>query len=69
LLDSTRPGFRGWEWRYVHLCHSDLLTLQGHTSGVESAVFNPDGSRVLTASRDRTARIWDARPFSTGKPD
>ena len=32
LLDSTRADLRGWEWRYVHrLCHSDLLTLKGHT--------------------------------------
>jgi WD40 repeat protein len=29
------------------------------------ASFSPDGDRVLTASRDRTARIWDT---VTGKP-
>jgi hypothetical protein len=26
---------------------------------VQSAVFSPDGQRVLTASIDHTARIWD----------
>src|SRR5262249_32557226 len=32
LLNSTRPDLRGWEWRYVYrLCHSDLLTVKGHT--------------------------------------
>ncbi|MEY2565252.1 MAG: hypothetical protein QOH88_3445 [Verrucomicrobiota bacterium] len=31
---------------------------------VNSARFSPDGSRVLTASDDRTARVWDAK---TGK--
>jgi WD40 repeat protein len=27
---------------------------------VNSAAFNPDGSRIVTASDDRTAPIWDA---------
>ena len=35
--------------------------LHGHTDRVDSAVFDPSGSLVLTASTDRTARIWDAR--------
>ncbi len=104
LLDSTRPDLRGWEWRYVHrLCHSDLLTLKGHTSArrcgvvqpgrvadrhrelrqdgeglgrqkwcrgphpqgahrpVFSASFSPDGSRIVTASYDKTAKVWDAK--------
>jgi dipeptidyl aminopeptidase/acylaminoacyl peptidase len=39
--------------------------LQGHTAPLRAAVFSPDGQRVLTASNDRTARIWDAR---TGQP-
>ena len=33
----------------------------GHTDVVWNAVFSPDGSRVLTASLDHTARLWDAR--------
>jgi WD40 repeat protein len=28
-------------------------------NGITSAVFSPDGSRVLTASDDTTARVWD----------
>jgi len=27
---------------------------------VGSAAFSPDGTRIVTASRDGTARIWDA---------
>jgi tRNA A-37 threonylcarbamoyl transferase component Bud32 len=62
LLDGTPAELRGWEWRYVHrLCHSDLLTLKGHTDAVHSATFSPDGSRVLTGSQDRTAKVWDAK--------
>ena len=39
--------------------------LRGHFLPVWSAVLSPDGSRVLTASSDLTARIWDAQ---TGGP-
>ena len=34
--------------------------LQGHTDDVETAVFSPDGQRILTASADNTARVWNA---------
>jgi len=34
--------------------------LQGHTKGVVSAAFSPDGTRIVTASRDGTAQIWNA---------
>jgi WD40 repeat protein/tetratricopeptide (TPR) repeat protein/archaellum biogenesis ATPase FlaH len=33
--------------------------LKGHTSTVNSASFSPDGKRILTASSDNTARVWD----------
>ena len=35
-----------------------LATLQ-HEGDVTSAVFSPDGARILTASWDKTARLWD----------
>ena len=46
-----------------------LATLKGHTSGVYRAVFSPDGARILTASADNTARLWDAdgKPLATLK--
>jgi WD40 repeat protein len=36
------------------------FALAGHDSAVRSAAFSRDGSRIVTASFDRTARIWDA---------
>lgn len=38
-----------------------LVGLVGHSAIVNSATYNPDGSRILTASDDGTARLWDAR--------
>jgi WD40 repeat protein len=36
------------------------LTLQGHTNLVKSASFSPDGRKIVTASTDKTAKIWNA---------
>ena len=38
--------------------------LRGHTAAVTTAAFSRDGRRIVTASDDRTARVWDPR---TGK--
>ena len=37
-----------------------LASLKGHQTWVSGAVFSRDGKRILTASGDGTARIWDA---------
>lgn len=37
-----------------------VLALTGHAARVNYASFSPDGARVVTASNDLTARIWDA---------
>jgi WD40 repeat protein len=37
-----------------------LNSLQGHKDWVSSAAFSPDGQRIVTASWDNTARVWDA---------
>jgi WD40 repeat protein len=37
------------------------LTLRGHQTSVAAAAFNSDGNRIITASLDGTARVWDAQ--------
>jgi WD40 repeat protein len=39
----------------------ELTTLQGHADSVVAVSFSPDGTRVVTASDDDSARLWDAR--------
>ena len=36
-----------------------------HEDWVMAAQFSPDGKRIVTASADHTARVWDAQ---TGQP-
>ena len=43
----------------------ELIVLGGHQGRGLSAAFSPDGKRIVTQSKDKTARLWDGE---TGKP-
>ena len=44
----------------VRAADARLAVLSGHGGAVMAAAFSPDGRRIVTASGDQTARIWDA---------
>ena len=43
----------------VRAADARLAVLSGHGAAVLGTAFSPDGRRIVTASGDRTARIWD----------
>jgi WD40 repeat protein/serine/threonine protein kinase len=45
----------------IRAADMQLAVLSGHGDYVISEGYSPDGTRIVTASADNTARIWDAR--------
>ena len=65
LLKRSSRLEAGFEWFYLNkLMNLELLQLKGHSEKVTSVVFSSDGKRIMTGSRDTTARLWDS---STGR--
>ncbi|MBI4660224.1 MAG: protein kinase [Verrucomicrobia bacterium] len=61
LAETADDPERGFEWYYwQRQCHLDLRTLRGHLGAVFAVAFSPDGQRIMTASEDKTAKVWEA---------
>ncbi len=42
----------------------NICSLSGHTDLIQSVAVSPDGTFIVTASKDQTLRIWEARRFA-----
>jgi len=56
-IENTNAPFRARLWSVSS--GVEVARLEGHVGEIESAQFSPDGSTIVTASRDSTVRIWD----------
>ena len=61
LEDTATAPERGFEWYYWQRpMHLELKALRGHTGPILAVAYSPDGRQIVTASADRTAKVWDA---------
>jgi WD40 repeat protein/serine/threonine protein kinase/tetratricopeptide (TPR) repeat protein len=75
MIESWRSAVAAGDPAWQHAARANLAAWQpyqprlraifSHSGPVEHAVFSPDCKRVLTASEDGTARLWDV---GTGRP-
>jgi eukaryotic-like serine/threonine-protein kinase len=56
LLVTASENAHVWDAKSGNL----LAELKGHKDGLNTARFDPSGSRVVTSSADNTARVWRA---------
>jgi WD40 repeat protein len=57
LVSSNADAIRVWKLTAA----AERIALRGHSQGVPSIVFQPDGRTVITGSKDSTIVWWDAR--------
>ena len=53
-------------WLYDASTGAEVALLTGHTGGVYSVAFSPDGTTIATENSDNTVRLWDV-PTATHK--
>jgi WD40 repeat protein len=60
LIASGITGLNGRASVYDVATGKNLLTIDGHTDVIQTAIFSPDEKTIATASYDRSIRLWDS---------
>jgi WD40 repeat protein len=60
ILFYAANNLEGIQIKYDWSQPVKIFTLSGHQDDVVRAIYSPDGSQIISLSRDQTARIWDA---------
>jgi len=58
--DAFGDAFGSWDLESGRA----LATLEGHASGVNACAVTPDGRRVVSASADKTLKVWDLETYA-----
>lgn len=65
LAEAREHPQRGYEYYYwQRQAHADIQTFHGHLGKVTSVAFSRDNRLLVTASEDKTAKVWD---LATGR--
>ncbi|MBN1517615.1 serine/threonine protein kinase, partial [Candidatus Sumerlaeota bacterium] len=61
LLDACPPAQRGFEWGWLRsAANLPLREFHPHDDLIYSVEYSPDGTKLLTASKDGTCKVLDA---------
>ena len=63
IIIGSRGGETAWDKTLKVLdanTGQEILTLYGHTDGINSVASSPDGKKIVSGSSDKTLKVWDA---------